>query len=216
MEEGVTRRTISLALRDAGVDRPYPLTGTLEQTAAHNDFIEDNERLAEIEWAFGEDASEWLDKFAVQMTDDITHMDENNEHIPDNVLAEAESKNTWGRIGLFDEDELLERVEMHLSELTQNNSNAEELEERIEERRLRLEAKIAKLNPDALAHLRQHRREVMLHFKENNPEAYKHMMERRMEHISKLEKENPELAAKMKKLYKLDDIAGDYSSVKER
>lgn len=216
VEEGVTRRTISLALRDAGVDRPYPLAGTLEQTEAHNDFIEDNERLAEIEWAFGEDASEWLDKFAVQMTDDITHMDENNEHIPDNVLAEAESKNTWGRIGLFDEDELLERVEMHLSELTQNNSNAEALEERIEERRLRLEAKIAKLNPDALAHLRQHRREVMMHFKENNPEAYKHMMERRMEHISKLEKENPELAAKMKKLYKLDDIAGDYSSVKER
>lgn len=216
VEEGVTRRTISLALRDAGVDRPYPLAGTLEQTEAHNDFIEYNERLAEIEWAFGEDASEWLDKFAVQMTDDITHMDENNEHIPDNVLAEAESKNTWGRIGLFDEDELLERVEMHLSELTQNNSNAEELEERIEERRLRLEAKIAKLNPDALAHLRQHRREVMLHFKENNPEAYKHMMERRMEHISKLEKVNPELAAKMKKLYKLDDIAGDYSSVKER
>lgn len=216
VEEGVTRRTISLALRDAGVDRPYPLAGTLEQTDVHNDFIEDNERLAEIEWAFGEDASEWLDKFAVQMTDDITHMDENNEHIPDNVLAEAESKNTWGRIGLFDEDELLERVEMHLSELTQNNSNAEALEERIEERRLRLEAKIAKLNPDALAHLRQHRREVMLHFKENNPEAYKHMMERRMEHISKLEKENPELAAKMKKLYKLDDIAGDYSSVKER
>lgn len=216
VEEGVTRRTISLALRDAGVDRPYPLAGTLEQTEAHNDFIEDNERLAEIEWAFGEDASEWLDKFAVQMTDDITHMDENNEHIPDNVLAEAESKNTWGCIGLFDEDELLERVEMHLSELTQNNSNAEALEERIEERRLRLEAKIAKLNPDALAHLRHHRREVMLHFKENNPEAYKHMMERRMEHISKLEKENPELAAKMKKLYKLDDIAGDYSSVKER
>lgn len=216
VEEGVTRRTISLALRDAGVDRPYPLAGTLEQTEVHNDFIEDNERLAEIEWAFGEDASEWLDKFAVQMTDDITHMDENNEHIPDNVLAEAESKNTWGRIGLFDEDELLERVGMHLSELTQNNSNAEALEERIEERRLRLEAKIAKLNPDALAHLRHHRREVMLHFKENNPEAYKHMMERRMEHISKLEKENPELAAKMKKLYKLDDIAGDYSSVKER
>lgn len=216
VEEGVTRRTISLALRDAGVDRPYPLAGTPEQTEVHNDFIEDNERLAEIEWAFGEDASEWLDKFAVQMTDDITHMDENSEHIPDNVLAEAESKNTWGRIGLFDEDELLERVEMHLSELAQKNSNAEELEERIEERRLRLEAKIAKLNPDALAHLRQHRREVMLHFKENNPEAYKHMMERRMEHISKLEKENPELAVKMKKLYKLDDIAGDYSSVKER
>lgn len=209
VEEGVTRRTISLALRDAGVDRPYPLAGTPEQTEIHKDFIEDNERLAEIEWAFGDDASEWLDKFAVQMTDDITHMDENSEHISDNVLTEAESKNTWGRIGLFDEDELLERVEMHLSELAQNNSNAEELEERIEERRLRLEAKIAKLNPDALAHLRQHRREVMLHFKENNPDAYNHMMERRMEHISKLEKEKPELAAKMKELYKLDEVVSD-------
>lgn len=210
VEEGVTRRTISLALRDAGVDRPYPLVGTPEQTEVHKDFIEDNERLAEIEWAFGEDASEWLDKFAVQMTDDITHMEENSEHLTDNVLIEAESKNAWGRIGLFDEDELLERVEMHLSELAQNNSNAEELEERIEERRLRLEAKIAKLNPDALTHLRQHRKEVMLHFKENNPEAYKHMMERRMEHISKLEKEKPELAVKMKKLYKLDDVGEDY------
>ncbi len=214
VEEGVTRRTISLALRDAGVDRPYPLAGTPEQTKVHKDFIEDNERLAEIEWAFGDDAAEWLDKFAVQMTDDITHMDENNEHIPDNVLTEAESRNTWGRIGLFDEDELLERVEMHLSELAQNNSNAEELEERIEERRLRLEAKIAKLNPEALAHLRQHRREVMLHFKENNPDAYKHMMERRMEHISRLEKEKPELAARMKKLYKLDDVVSDYSNIK--
>ena len=71
----------------------------------------------------------------------------------ENVLDKAESKNAWGRIGLFDEDELLERVEMHLSELAQN-SNAEELEEHIEQRRLRLEAKIAKLNPDALKHLR--------------------------------------------------------------
>ena len=58
------------------------------------------------------------------------------------------------------EDELLERVEMHLSELAQN-SNAEELEEHIEQRRLRLEAKIAKLNPDALKHLREHRKEVL-------------------------------------------------------
>ena len=72
VEEGVTRRTISLALRDAGVDRPYPLVGSPEQVAVHEDFIEDNERLAEIEWAFGKDAAEWLDKYAVQVTDDIT------------------------------------------------------------------------------------------------------------------------------------------------
>ena len=176
VEEGVTRRTISLALRDAGVDRPYPLVGSPEQVAVHEDFIEDNERLAEIEWAFGKDAAEWLDKYAVQVTDDITSsIDGGSSELAENVLDKAESKNAWGRIGLFDEDELLERVEMHLSELAQN-SNAEELEEHIEQRRLRLEAKIAKLNPDALKHLREHRKEVLQRFKENNPEAYAHMI----------------------------------------
>lgn len=205
VEEGVTRRTISLALRDAGVDRPYPLVGSPEQVAVHEDFIEDNERLAEIEWAFGKDAAEWLDKYAVQVTDDITSsIDVGLSEFAENVLDKAESKNAWGRIGLFDEDELLERVEMHLSELAQN-SNAEELEEHIEQRRLRLEAKIAKLNPDALKHLREHRKEVLQRFKENNPEAYAHMIQHRKEHISRLEKEKPELAAKMKEFYKLDD-----------
>ena len=82
---------------------------------------------------------------------------------------------------------------------------AEELEEHIEQRRLRLEAKIAKLNPDALKHLREHRKEVLQRFKENNPEAYAHMIQHRKEHISRLEKEKPELAAKMKEFYKLDD-----------
>lgn len=91
-----------------------------------------------------------------------------------------------------------------ISELAQN-SNAEELEEHIEQRRLRLEAKIAKLNPDALKHLREHRKEVLQRFKENNPEAYAHMIQHRKEHISRLEKEKPELVAKMKEFYKLDD-----------
>lgn len=81
VEEGVTRRTISLALRDAGVDRPYPLVGSPEQVAVHEDFIEDNERLAEIEWAFGKDAAEWLDKYAVQVTDDITSSIDGGGHL---------------------------------------------------------------------------------------------------------------------------------------
>ena len=32
---------------------------------------EDNERLAEIEWAFGKDADEWLEKMAAEMADEI-------------------------------------------------------------------------------------------------------------------------------------------------
>ncbi len=31
-----------------------------------------------------------------------------------NVIVDAEKHAAWGRIGLFDENELLERLEMHL------------------------------------------------------------------------------------------------------
>ena len=46
---------------------------------------------------------------------------------------------------------------------------------------------------------------MLQRFKENNPEAYAHMIQHRKDHISRLEKEKPELAAKMKEFYKLDD-----------
>ena len=35
-------------------------------------------------------------------------------------LKNAENHVSWGRIGLYDEEELLDRLEMHLSEMAQN------------------------------------------------------------------------------------------------
>ena len=51
------RRTISLALRDAGVDKPYPLENENGLNMKYA-FVEAQERLAEFEWAFGNDAQE--------------------------------------------------------------------------------------------------------------------------------------------------------------
>ena len=71
VEKGVVRRTIPLALRDAGLDRPYPVEEGEEEQAVSGEVHEDNERLAEIEWAFGADADEWLEKMAAEMDYEI-------------------------------------------------------------------------------------------------------------------------------------------------
>lgn len=201
VEEGVVRRTISLALRDAGVNKPYPLEGVREQETRYS-FVEADERLAEIEWAFGADAEDKMEQLAKEVAEKIT---ETQKHSIE-TIKQAENEASWGRIGLFDEDELLDRLEMHLSEMIQNNpEKAKEIEEQIEQRRSIIEQKLQRLNPEALAMLKKHRYEVAMHFKETNPKAYEHMIERRREHIIRLEETNPALAKKLKDLYAHED-----------
>lgn len=202
VEEGVVRRTISLALRDAGVEKPYPLEDADNEVC--EEFVEDSERLAEFEWAFGKDAQAHMEKMAQEVVENIDKDNDDFEHL----VVNAENNSSWGRIGLFDEDELLERLEMHLSELAHKTGHTtEELEEQIENRRLVIEEKIKKLNPEAMHLLIRHRHELAKDFKKNNPGAYEHMLKMREEHIKRLEAKNPELAEKMKNLY--DKMHGD-------
>lgn len=197
VEEGVARRTISLALRDAGVDKPYPLENENGLNMKYA-FVEAQERLAEFEWAFGNDAEEKMEQIAIEIARQITAA---NEHSAE-ALKKAENHVSWGRIGLYDEEELLDRLEMHLSEMAQNNpENESEIEEQIEQRRSIVELKLQHINPEALRMLKQHRHELAMQFKERNPKAYAHMLERRKEHIHRLTKTNPELAAKLRELY---------------
>ncbi len=191
VEMGVVRRTMSLALRDAGIEKPYPCAGCDDDKGTV--IIESNEQLAEIEWAFGADTDAKMEQFAGEMLDAIDK-DSGIEMIEQNV--------SWGRFGLFDEDELLERLEMHLSELALSSKNAEELEEKIERRRLVIEKKLSQINPEAIRILSSHRANIARHFQEKNPKAYAHMVERREEHLAHLEKTNPEMAEKFRELYR--------------
>lgn len=171
IEEGVSRRTISLALRAAGVEKPYPLEGISNDE--EHPYIEENERLAEFEWAFGEGAETKMEQFALEMADQLIHS--TNHSLK--AIEEAESDILPTRMGLFDEDELLERLEMHLTELEeQGYSDIEEIEESIEERRKIIEKKIKDLSPEALELLRHHREEIDEHIKEEHPELYERMI----------------------------------------
>lgn len=175
IEEGVVRRTISLALRAAGVEKPYPLEGISKDEEFP--YVEENERLAEFEWAFGEGAEAKMEQFALEMAEQLVHSESHDVH----AIEEAESDVLPTRMGLFDEDELLERLEMHLTELEEQGysdlEELEEIEESIEKRRKIIEKKIASLSPEALEMLRNHREEIEEHIKEEHPELYERMVE---------------------------------------
>ena len=202
VEKGVVRRTIPLALRDAGLDRPYPVEEGEEEQAVSGEVHEDNERLAEIEWAFGADADEWLEKMAAEMADEIGSVKKDEK----NVIVDAEKHAAWGRIGLFDENELLERLEMHLfDDKKYPNLDIDDIEKRIDERRVVVEKKLTQINPDAIQMLKEHRKEMLDRLKLHNPYAYEHMMEQKRKHYEHLKKKDPELAQKLKNFYNLSD-----------
>ena len=172
IEEGAVRRTISLALRAAGVEKPYPLVGHGEDEPY--EYVEANERLAEFEWAFGDSAEERMEQMATQMADELIHTKDHSL----NKIMEAEQHVPWGRMGLFDEDELLERLEFHLTELeAQGADDVAEIEERVEQRRRVIESKISNLSPEALELLKRHRHEIEEHLKLQHPEYYERMQE---------------------------------------
>ncbi|MBQ7944545.1 MAG: SulP family inorganic anion transporter [Lachnospiraceae bacterium] len=175
IDEGVVRRTISLALRAAGVEKPYPLEGVSKDE--EHPYIEENERLAEFEWAFGEGAEAKMEQLALEMAEKLVHTENHSVE----AIEEVEEDVFEGRIGLFDEDELLERLEMHLTELEEQGyadvEEIEEIEESIEKRRKQIEKKISRLSPEALELLKEHREEIQEHIRENHPDMYKRMEE---------------------------------------
>lgn len=172
IEDGVVRRTISLALRAAGVEKPYPLEGISKDEEYL--YVEETERLAEFEWAFGEGAEAKMEQFALEMAEQLVHSESHDMQ----AIQEAESDILPTRMGLFDEDELLERLEMHLTELEeQGYSDIDEIEESIEKRRKVIEKKIESLSPEALELLKHHREEMEEHIKQEHPELYERMLE---------------------------------------
>ena len=172
IEEGAVRRTITLALRAAGLTRPYPLEGTVEGEAYT--YTENDERLAEFVWAFGDKAEEQMEQLATEVADRLVHQ---KDHSLKGIM-EAEQDVSFGRMGLFDEDELLERLEFHLTELEQQGyDNIEEIEQRIEQRRHMIEEKLHNLSPEAVEILKRHREEIEEHLKKQHPEYYARMEE---------------------------------------
>ncbi len=174
IEDGNVRRTVSLALRDAGVEKPYPLEGADSGDTVF--YVEASERLAEFEWAFGKDTERKMKQLAKEIIEKLTS--DNFE-----TLVDVEREISWGRIGLFDEDELLDYMEMHLEEGKNSGkfteSEVRALEEKIERRRVVVEDKLKSINSKAYGLLVSHRKSINASMKKENPEAYASVKETR-------------------------------------
>lgn len=199
IEEGKARRTITLALRDMGIEKPYELeerTDLVIGTKAEKENAdnEPDEMLAEMEWAFGAEAEERLDRMAMETL----------EHIEE-VLTEERVHTSWGLLGRFDESEFWDHLEMRLEQMAESGKFDPEtlnsLEKRIESRRILGEEHLREMNPHALELLKKHREKIRENLKQQNPHAYEHIRKQQIHYYEQLKKRNPQLAEKLAKLH---------------
>ena len=198
IEEGAVRRTITLALQDAGIEKPYTL---VDKNPALNTlpfaFPETDLALAEFEWAFGAEAETYLQKFAEEAADELVKQPE--------ILEDKHLHTHWGSLSPVDEDELMEHLELRLEQMSQKGiitpEQAKRLEERIEQRKAQAEKYLQELDPHVIERLIEHRHLLRMRMKERNPEEYEKMRQLQKEWYLQLKERDPQLAEKLKKFY---------------
>lgn len=184
--DGVVRITITLALRDAGINKPYELEGI--DLISLDNFTESDEKLAEFEWAFGEEAEEKLKLLAEHAADDIAKEISlgDNQHI--SVLEDHGATTDWGMLGLFDEHEFWDFLEARLDKLSKEGkiTLAEEkrILEKIEVRREEGLKRLEEINPKAVALMNKRKDRIMEHIKGRDPELYEFIKEHDAHHHS--------------------------------
>jgi len=184
IENGNVRRTMSLALRDFGFVKPYPLEGGVMSNSTE---FENFELLTEMEWAFGEDAENKIQQMANEMA---TSIQTEKEDIASINIEKIEEKLHWGKIGLFDETELLDYLEVKLELLVENGKlqkdKLDELEKIIEKRKTFIENQVNLLNPKAIDLLHKRLEVVENHLKGSHPKEFQHIKQLKELFSSKL------------------------------
>lgn len=211
IENGAVRMTASLALRDAGIGKPYPA----EQEGA-GDKTSVPVRLGtqtELEWALGDDAED----FKRRITEEIYLGLKSKELLTIGDVERIEELTRWGRFSLFDEDELLDRLEARmLNRAVRHPEQAERIEDVLERRRSIVEQKLAAMTPEAADRIKANRIAYAGELYRHEPEEFEQQMKKRREHLDALKKLNPQLAEKYEMIY-LDmlSVMGELGDIEE-
>ena len=164
IRRGCVRRTVDLALRDAGLEPPYPLHHCRIPTDETG-----SEQFAEFEWLFGADADRKLDQMAGSIAEEFAAVESA-------TLSDAEAHAGFTHPGVFDEDTLLDRIELHLEELAAHGGLRHErlaaLEARLEQQRKLVEQRLSERDPLAANLLRSRRERLRNRLRQQNPELY--------------------------------------------
>lgn len=205
IKHGAVRMTTALALRDADIPRPYELAGedaagsaSAGEAGTEGDGVFGGLQ-AELEWALGDSAED----FKHELTEEIYQSLKNDHELSAVTVEKISSLTRWGRLNMFDEDELLDRLETRLlARAIRHPDQAERIVSALEERRRIIESRMPDMDPRILRRIRTHRLERADRLRENDPEGFRKRREQRLSYLAILDKTNPELAARYRAVYK--------------
>lgn len=163
IENGNVRRTIHIALKDMGYNRPYPLEGGVENTERSASLKRADNRVQEFVWAFGADAEAEMERQIIRQI----------EHLKETKDVEGLLHGSWSHMDEWDMDEWLEHLEEHLKEIVSISGKDEHaLALRIEQHRQEIHERIAKEHPELAERFRERRYVLDEHLKEQHPEVF--------------------------------------------
>lgn len=163
IENGNVRRTIHIALKDMGYNRPYPLEGGVENTERSASLKRADNRVQEFVWAFGADAEAEMERQIIRQI----------EHLKETKDVEELLHGSWSHMDEWDMDEWLEHLEEHLKEIVNISGKDEHaLALRIEQHRQEIHERIAKEHPELAERFRERRHVLDEHLKERHPEVF--------------------------------------------
>lgn len=163
IEDGCVRRTIHIALKDMGINRPYPLEGGVDNAARSASRKRADNRVQEFVWAFGSESEEQIEK---QIKLQIEQLKKTKD-------VEKIMHGRWAHMDEFDQDEWLEHLEEHLKEIVNISGKDEQtLAAHIEAHRRDVHERIAKEHPELAEKFAERRHLLDKHLKERRPDVY--------------------------------------------
>ena len=170
IEEGCVRRTIHIALKDMGINRPYPLEDGVDNGDRSASRKRADNRVQEFVWAFGSDAEKQIER---QIEKQIAQLKESGD-------IEDLLHGRWAHMEELDEDEWLEHLEEHLKEIVNISGEDEHtLAMQIEEHRKQVHDRIAKNHPELAERFKERRHVLDAHLKERHPKVYELVLQSR-------------------------------------
>ncbi len=164
IEEGCVRRTIHIALKDMGINKPYPLEGGVDNASRSASRKRADNRVQEFVWAFGSESEDQIEK---QIKLQIEQLKKTKD-------VEEIMHGRWAHMDEFDEDEWLEHLEEHLKEIVNISGKDEQtLAAHIEAHRRDVHERIAKEHPELAEKFAERRHLLDKHLKERRPEVYR-------------------------------------------
>lgn len=164
IEEGCVRRTIHIALKDMGINRPYPLEGGVDNAARSASRKRADNRVQEFVWAFGSESEDQIEK---QIKLQIEQLKKTKD-------VEEIMHGRWAHMDEFDQDEWLEHLEEHLKEIVNISGKDEQtLAAHIEAHRRDVHERIAKEHPELAEKFVERRHLLDKHLKERRPDVYR-------------------------------------------